>query len=188
MHLNIVIQLLQRTNNEFYNYYNFVLRGNTRRQNLSMKEHCILIKNIDKKKLLWAKQQGKTQQLTKLDFTYYWKQSFGKCIFRRRQYVTQYCKVRDGEIKDLRNTTGLQREKFRRDYNQGATNKYLHSTTYITRATVIMAMGNYKVGYLTKIRSRYGDFIVVGRWYYESVTKNLLKLFVFDRAIFKQRA
>ena len=82
----------------------------------------------------------------------------------------------------------MQREKFRRDYNQGATNKYFHSTTYITRATVIMAMGNYKVGYLTKIRSRYGDFIVVGRWYYESVTKNFLKLFVFDRAIFKQRA
>ena len=43
--------------------------------------------------------------------------------------VIQYFKVRDGEIKYLRNTTGLEREKFRRDCNQRATNKYLYSTT-----------------------------------------------------------
>ena len=39
--------------------------------------------------------------------------------------IIQYFKVRDGEMKDLRDITGLEREKLRRDYNQRATNKYL---------------------------------------------------------------
>ena len=58
--------------------------------------------------------------------------------------IIQYFKVCDGEIKDLRNATGLEREKFRRDYHQRASNKYLYSTTNITRGIIIMAMGNYK--------------------------------------------
>ena len=62
----------------------------------------------------------------------------------------QYFKVRDGEIKDLRNTIGLEREKFRRDFNERATDKYLYSTTNITSDTIIMAMGDYKVAYLIK--------------------------------------
>ena len=48
-----------------------------------------------------------------------------------------------------------------------------------------MATGDYKVAYLIKNRSIYGDFIVVGRWYDENATKNFLKHFVFDRAIFE---
>ena len=59
--------------------------------------------------------------------------------------IIQYFKVSDGKIKDLRNITGLEREKFRRDYNQRATNKYLYSTTNITRGTVKIAMGHQKV-------------------------------------------
>ena len=39
--------------------------------------------------------------------------------------IIQYFKVRDGEMKDLRNITGLEIEKLIRDYNQRATNKYL---------------------------------------------------------------
>ena len=102
--------------------------------------------------------------------------------------ITQCFKVRDGETNDLRNIAGLDREKFRRDYNRRVTNKYLYSTTKITRSTVIMAMGDYKVGYLIKSRSRYGDFIVVGRWYHENATESFLKYFVFGRAIFEQGA
>ena len=48
--------------------------------------------------------------------------------------IIQYFKVRDGEKINLRNTTGLEKEKVRRDFNQRATNKYLYSTTKITRA------------------------------------------------------
>ena len=59
--------------------------------------------------------------------------------------IIQYCKVCNGKIKDIRNITGLEREKFRRDYNQRATNKYLYSTTNITRGTVKIAMGHQKV-------------------------------------------
>ena len=59
--------------------------------------------------------------------------------------IIQYFKVRDGKIKDLRNITGLEREKFRRDYNQRATNKCLYSTTNITRGTIIIATENQKV-------------------------------------------
>ena len=62
--------------------------------------------------------------------------------------IIQYFKVCDGEIKDIRNATGLEREKFRPDYNQRATNKYLFSTTNITRGTIIMAMGDYKDCYI----------------------------------------
>ena len=47
-------------------------------------------------------------------------------------------------------------------------------------------MGDYKVAYLLKNRSAYGDFIVVGRCYHENATKNFLKHFVFDRTIFSQ--
>ena len=81
--------------------------------------------------------------------------------------IIQYFKVRDGETKDLRNITGLEREKFRRDHIQRGTNKYLYSTTKIC-STIIMAMGNQKVAYLIKTRSAYGDFIVFGRWYHET--------------------
>ena len=112
---------------------------------------------------------------------------FGGHIFRICQYYSIF-KVCNGEIKDLRNTTGLEREKFRWDYNQRATNKYLYSTANITRGTIMMAMGDYKVGYLLRNRSRYGDFIVVGRWYHENATENFLKYFVFGRAIFEQGA
>ena len=41
-----------------------------------------------------------------------------------------------------------------------------------------MVMGDYKVAY----------FIVASRWYHENATKNFLKPFVFDRAIFEQHA
>ena len=102
--------------------------------------------------------------------------------------IIQFFRVRGAEIKDLRNATRLEREKFRRDYNQRATNKYLYSTTNVTRGTIMMVMGDYKVAYLIKNRSAYGDFIAVGRWYPEKATKKCLKHFVFDRAIFEQRA
>ena len=36
-------------------------------------------------------------------------------------------------------------------------------------------MGNYKLAYLIKNRSAYGDFILGGRWYHENATKNLFK-------------
>ena len=112
---------------------------------------------------------------------------FGGHIFRICQYYSIF-KVCNGEIKDLRNTTGLEREKFRWDYNQRATNKYLYSTANITRGTIMMAMGDYKVAYFIKKWSAYGDFIVIGRWYHENATKNFSKHFLFDRAIFEQRA
>ena len=78
------------------------------------------------------------------------------------------------------------KEKFRRGYNQRTANKYLYSTTNITRGTIVMAMGNQNVAHLIKNRSAYGDFIVVGRWYHENATKNFLKHFVFDRTIFEK--
>lgn len=99
--------------------------------------------------------------------------------------IIQYFKVRHGEIINLRNTTCLEKEKVRRDFNQRATNKYFYSTTKITRGTIIMATGDYKVAYLIKNRSIYGDFIVVGRWYDKNATKHFLNHFVFDRAIFE---
>ena len=86
--------------------------------------------------------------------------------------IIRYFKVCDGKIKDLRNITGLEREKFRRDYNQRATNKYLYSTTNITRGTVKIAMGHQKVRYLIKNRSKYGNFIIVGRWYHKNATEH----------------
>ena len=55
--------------------------------------------------------------------------------------IIQYFKVCDGKIKDLRNTTGLELETFRQDYNQRATNTYLYCTTNITRGTIKMTMG-----------------------------------------------
>ena len=99
--------------------------------------------------------------------------------------IIQYFKVWDGDIKDLRNTKCLEREKFRWDYNQRGANKYLYSTTNITRGTIIMVMGDYKVAYLIKNRSAYGDFIVFGRWYTENATKHFLKHFLFERAVFE---
>ena len=48
-----------------------------------------------------------------------------------------------------------------------------------------MVMGDYKVAYLIKNRSAYGDFIVFGRWYNENSTKHFSKHFLFDRAIFE---
>ena len=64
--------------------------------------------------------------------------------------IIQYFKVCDSKIKDLRKTIGLEREKFRRDFNQRATDKYLYSTTNITHGTIIMVMGDYEVAYLIK--------------------------------------
>ena len=92
---------------------------------------------------------------------------FGSVSSKYVNNIIQYFKVRDGETKDLRNITGLEREKFRRDHIQRGTNKYLYSTTKIC-STIIMAMGNQKVAYLIKTRSAYGDFIVFGRWYHET--------------------
>ena len=61
----------------------------------------------------------------------------------------------------------------------------LYSTTNITRGTIIMVMGDYKVAYLIKNKSAYGDFIIFGRWYTENATKHFLKHFLFERAVFE---
>ena len=54
-----------------------------------------------------------------------WNNRFVSVSWEYANNIIQYFKVRDGEMKDLRNITGLEREKLRRDYNQRATNKYL---------------------------------------------------------------
>ena len=88
--------------------------------------------------------------------------------------IIQYFKVCNSKIKDShhrrnakiftnQNATGSERGKFRRDYNQRATNKYLYSTTNITRGTMIMAMGGYEAAHLIKNRLHMVIFIVVGR-------------------------
>ena len=56
----------------------------------------------------------------------------------------------------------------------------LKPKTNITRGNTAMTMGIYKIAYLIKNRSAYGDFIVVGRWYHENSAESFLKHFVFE--------
>ena len=49
-----------------------------------------------------------------------------------------------------------------------------------------MAMGIYKVAYLIKYRSVYGDFLIVCRWYHENAAKSFLKHFVFEGSYFSK--
>ena len=94
-----------------------------------------------------------------------------------------YFKTYNDEITDLRNVSGLERERFRQHFNGNmVVNKYFHSTSNIYyRSTVIMAEGNYKVGHMLSSVAD-SDFIVVDRWYHEGAAKNVLKLFIFDKS------
>ena len=56
---------------------------------------------------------------------------------------------RPGQTKDQRNIGALERKKLRGNFNQTATNKYFYSTTYRYVSTVITAMGDFKVGYIS---------------------------------------
>ena len=83
--------------------------------------------------------------------------------------------IKPGQVKDLRNSDSLDKEKIRRNYNTRATNNLFYSATIKTTRIVIMAHGNLKVSYLRQV---FPHKIVVSKYYHNNADKDFFKYFL----------
>ena len=77
-----------------------------------------------------------------------------------------------GQVKDLRNVSGIDREKLRRQFNGKASNKWLF-WPIIYYGTVIHMLQNQRIGYPDTSRGN----IHVRQYYHDNVDKNFLKFY-----------
>lgn len=85
--------------------------------------------------------------------------------------------MKDGETKDLRNVSPLEREKIRREYNSKAFNLWFYSMTGSKdQRTVMVAEDNYRVRYHGQV---FGNYLVVSEYHYRHNKTNFLRYFNF---------
>ena len=87
--------------------------------------------------------------------------------------IKKHFNVKKDEVKDLRNLSGPERERLRRNYNGRTINKYFYSITFVKWRTVVMVMGHGKVQYVCQV-VRNGARILVTKWYHERADKMFL--------------
>lgn len=87
--------------------------------------------------------------------------------------IKKHFNVKKDEVKDLRNLSGPERERLRRNYNGRTINKYFYSITFVKWRTVVMVMGHGKVQYVCQV-VRNGAKILVTKWYHERADKIFL--------------